>query len=51
LISIFKLNFQIFFEHKVTIDQIERMIPWERNLFVEMMRKHIEELNEKNNGT
>lgn len=34
------------------IEQIERMIPWERNLFVEMMKKNIEETNKdsKNNS-
>lgn len=48
--TIFKLNFQIFFEHKVPIDQIERMLPWERTLFVEMMRNYIKEMNDKLNG-
>ena len=44
---IFKLNYQLIFEHKVPIEQIERMIPWERNLFLEMVKNHIEELNKE----
>jgi hypothetical protein len=28
------------------MDQIERMLPWERNIFMDMMKDHIEKQNE-----
>ena len=28
------------------MDQIERMLPWERNIFMDMMKNYIEKQNE-----
>jgi hypothetical protein len=33
--------------HKQTLSDIEDMIPWERDLFVEQLRQHMEEQNLK----
>jgi hypothetical protein len=33
---------------KQQISDIENMIPWERDLYVEQMRQHLEEQNLKN---
>jgi hypothetical protein len=33
--------------HKQNLHDIENMIPWERDIFVEQLRQHIEEQNLK----
>jgi hypothetical protein len=36
----------LIFEHKLPIDGVERMLPWERNIFMDMMKDYIEKQNE-----
>tara|TARA_R100001126_G_C4737981_1_gene107029 strand:- start:186 stop:323 length:138 start_codon:yes stop_codon:yes gene_type:complete len=33
--------------HKYSLTEIENMIPWERDIYVGMLRNHIKEENEK----
>ena len=33
--------------HKYSLSELEEMIPWEREIYVSMLRKHIEEENER----
>tara|TARA_B100001094_G_scaffold251612_1_gene249462 strand:+ start:997 stop:1134 length:138 start_codon:yes stop_codon:yes gene_type:complete len=33
--------------HKYRLDEIENMIPWERDIYVAMLINHIKEENEK----
>ena len=33
--------------HKYSLTEIENMIPWERDIYVSMLRNHIKEENEK----
>lgn len=47
LTSVFKINFSLMQIHKQTLSDIEDMIPWERDLFVEQLRQHMEEQNLK----
>jgi len=39
----FKLNFSLMQYHKYSLTEIENMIPWERDVYVEMLRAHLEE--------
>jgi hypothetical protein len=39
----FKLNFSLMQYHKYSLTEIENMIPWERDVYVELLRQHIEE--------
>jgi hypothetical protein len=32
-------------KHKYSLTEIENMIPWEREIYLELLRQHIEELN------
>jgi len=34
--------------HKYSLTEIENMIPWEREIYLELLKQHIEELEEKN---
>jgi hypothetical protein len=39
----FKLNFSLMQYHKYSLTEIENMMPWERDVYVEMLRAHLEE--------
>ena len=41
--SYFKLNFALIQFHKYNLTEIENMIPWERDIYVELLKEHIEE--------
>ena len=34
--------------HKYTLADLENMLPWEREIYVDMLIEHIKEENEKN---
>lgn len=36
--------------HKYSISEIENMIPFERDLYVQMIKNHIDKLKVKTNG-
>jgi len=46
--SIFKINFNLMYIQKQNLSDIEGMIPWERDIYVEQLRQHLEEQNLKN---
>ena len=39
----FKLNFSLIQYHKHSLTEIENVIPWERDIYVELLRAHLEE--------
>jgi hypothetical protein len=41
------MNFNLMHIQKLNISDIENMIPWERDIFVEQLRQHIEDQNLK----
>jgi hypothetical protein len=41
--SYFKLNFSLMQYHKYSLTEIENMIPWERDIYVELLKAHLEE--------
>ena len=43
----FKLNFALMQYHKYSLTEIENMIPWERDVYVGLLVKHIKEEKEK----
>jgi hypothetical protein len=45
--SYFKLNFSLMQYHKYSLTEIENMIPWERDVYVELLKQHIEEEEQK----
>jgi hypothetical protein len=34
--------------HKFSLTELENMIPWERELYLTLLRQHIEEENQRN---
>jgi len=39
----FKINFALMQHHKYSLTEIENMMPWERDVYVELLKQHIEE--------
>jgi len=39
----FVLNFSLIQYHKYSLTEIENMIPWERDVYVGMLKNHLEE--------
>ena len=39
----FKLNFSLMQYHKYSLTEIENMIPWERDVYVGLLKDHLEE--------
>lgn len=56
LFSLYELNFILMYVHKLGLNEIESMIPWERDLYVERLGQYIEKMelearqNELNRG-
>ena len=51
--SYFKINFALMQHHKYSLTEIENMIPWEREVYLTLLRQHVEEENlkaQQNNG-
>jgi hypothetical protein len=52
--SYFRLNFALMQYHKYSLTEIENMMPWERDIYVELLVQHLEEEKTKQqqvNGT
>lgn len=47
LLNYYKLNFQLVHHHKWALSEIEMMVPWEREVYVGLLRQWIEEENER----
>jgi hypothetical protein len=43
----YKTNFALIQHHKYSLTELENMIPWERDVYVNMLLQHLEEENEK----
>ena len=41
--SYFKLNFALMQHHKYSLTEIENMMPWERDIYVGLLKQHLEE--------
>ena len=41
--SYYRLNFSLIQYHKYSLTEIENLIPWERDIYVEMLKARLEE--------
>lgn len=39
----YRLNFALFQYHKWSLSEVENMMPWERDIYVELLKQHLEE--------
>jgi hypothetical protein len=45
--SYYKVNFALIQHHKYSLTELENMIPWEREIYVTLLKQYVEEENEK----
>jgi hypothetical protein len=43
----FRINFALMQYHKYSLTEVENMMPWERDIYVELLKQHIEEEKQK----
>jgi hypothetical protein len=51
--SFYKINFALMQYHKYSLTEIENWIPWERDVYVALLKQHLEEekLRQQANGS
>jgi len=47
LVNYFQTNFQLIQHHKYSLEELENMMPWEREIYITLLMNHIREENEK----
>ena len=47
LASYYKINFALMQHHKYSLTELENMIPWEREVYLNLLQQYIEEENLK----
>jgi hypothetical protein len=47
LYEYYKFNFQLMQHHKYSLSDLENMMPWEREIYIIMLREYIEEENKR----
>ncbi len=45
--SYYKVNFALMQHHKYSLTELENMIPWEREVYLSLLKQYIEEENLK----
>ena len=43
----YRINFALIQFHKYSLTEIENMVSWERDIYVELLKQHLEEEREK----
>lgn len=47
LMNYYKTNFALMQHHKYNLTDLENMMPWERMLYVDMLKQHIKQLEQQ----
>jgi len=47
LLSYYKTNFNLMQHHKYSLSELENMFPFERDIYILLLSKHIEQENQK----
>lgn len=47
LMNFYKTNFALMQHHKYSLADLEGMMPWERYLYIDLLKNHIKEQEEK----
>lgn len=46
LMNHFKTNFALMHHHKYSLSELEDMLPWERMLYVDLLKQHLKQLEQ-----
>jgi hypothetical protein len=47
LMNYYKTNFALMQHHKYSLSDVENMMPWERYIYIDLLKQHIKETEEK----
>ena len=47
LANYYKTNFALMHHHKYSLYDIEHMLPWERFIYIDLLKAHIQELEQQ----
>ena len=47
MVNYYKTNFQLMQHHKYSLSELEGMIPWEREIYIQQLLQHLEEEKER----
>jgi hypothetical protein len=47
LMNYYKTNFSMMQHHKYSLTEIEEMLPWERFIYIDMLKEHLNQLEEQ----
>jgi len=47
MVTYYKVNFGLMQHHNWSLEEIENMIPWERDVYMNLLMQHIEEENDR----
>jgi len=47
LANFYKTNFNLMHLHKYSITELENMVPWERSIYIDLLKEYIQEQNQK----
>jgi len=47
LVNYYKINFALIKFHNYTLEDLENMLPWERDVYVSLLIRYIKEENER----
>lgn len=47
LMNYFKVNFALMQFHKYSLTELENMIPWEKMIYIDLLKAHIKEEEQK----
>jgi hypothetical protein len=47
LMNHYRTNFALMQHHKYSLSDIENMMPWERFLYIDMLKEHVKRLEEQ----
>jgi len=47
MVNYYKTNFQLMQHHKYSLSELEGMIPWEREIYIQQLLQYLEEERER----
>tara|TARA_R110000772_G_scaffold99174_1_gene198794 strand:+ start:72617 stop:72820 length:204 start_codon:yes stop_codon:yes gene_type:complete len=47
LVNWYKTNFNLMQFHKYSLSDLENMIPWERHLYIDLLKDHVKKENDR----
>lgn len=47
LVEFYKINFQLMQHYKYSLNDLEVMLPWERDIYISLLLQHIQEENDR----